>query len=181
METAPHKHGGQLTPHFHLAEFTASETALRRGIDNTPPQHVVERLCEVALVLENIRFFLKAPIIITSGYRSPKLNRAVRGARGSHHMDGYAVDFIAPLYGDHVRVAHRCWASLYQRWDQLILEPGWVHLSLHPRLRGDFIDMRTGEVRTRGDGLGAVWEDTRAIGEGFAQQSHEQPSGGSGE
>lgn len=181
FKTGPHSVSEQLTPHFHLMELTASEIALRRGYDNSPSDDVRANLMQLALCLEICRDILKTSIIITSGYRCPQLNRAVKGAVGSHHLSGYAADFVAPGYGDHVRVAHRLYASLYRPWDQLILEPGWVHLSVHPRLRGEFIDMRTGEVRHRGDGRGAVWEDTRAIGDGFAAQTHEQPCGEGGE
>ncbi len=87
----------QLSEHFELAEFLVSETAARLGIDNEPTPAVVEnlrRLCQS--VLEPLRLKLARPVVITSGYRSPDLNRAVGGSKTSHHMQGRAADLIVP-------------------------------------------------------------------------------------
>lgn len=87
----------QLSEHFELAEFLVSETAARRGIANEPPPEVIEnlrRLCR--RVLEPLREHLNRPIVITSGYRSPALNRAIGGSSTSHHMQGRAADIIVP-------------------------------------------------------------------------------------
>ena len=87
----------QLSEHFELAEFLVSETAARRGIANEPSPEVIEnlrRLCQ--LVLQPLRIKLGRPVIITSGYRSPALNRAVGGSKTSHHMQGRAADLIVP-------------------------------------------------------------------------------------
>jgi hypothetical protein len=86
-----------LSEHFELAEFLVSETAARRGIGNEPTPEVIEnlrRLCQS--VLEPLRVHLKRPVVITSGYRSPALNRAVGGSPTSHHMQGRAADLIVP-------------------------------------------------------------------------------------
>ncbi len=87
----------QLSEHFELAEFLFSETAARRGIANEPTPEVIEnlrRLCQS--VLQPLRLHLKHPVVITSGYRSPALNRAIGGSPTSHHMQGRAADLIAP-------------------------------------------------------------------------------------
>jgi zinc D-Ala-D-Ala carboxypeptidase len=87
----------QLSEHFELAEFLVSETAARRGIANEPSPEVIEnlrRLCQS--VLEPLRIKLGRPVVITSGYRSPELNRAVGGSKNSHHMQGRAADLIVP-------------------------------------------------------------------------------------
>ena len=87
----------QLSEHFELAEFLVSETAARRGIANEPTPEVIEnlrRLCQS--VLQPLRLHLKHPVVITSGYRSPALNRAVGGSKTSHRMQGRAADLIVP-------------------------------------------------------------------------------------
>ena len=89
----------QLTPHFKLVELTRSNTAQRLKLDNTPPPDVERRLLYTAEMLERIRSTLGVPIIVTSGYRGPVLNRAVGGVSSSDHMTGEAVDFIAPRFG----------------------------------------------------------------------------------
>lgn len=118
----------QLSTHFRLSEFTASQTATRRGIDNTPPRDVVDALKRTALGLEAVRSLLMAPIIISSGYRSPALNKAIGGAKSSQHVKGEAVDFICPGFGSPKEVCEAI-ARSNLRFDQLIYEGTWVHIS----------------------------------------------------
>lgn len=118
-----------LSPHFTLAEMTATQ---HRGIDNTPPPEVVERLKYTAMQMEAVRLLLGCPIIISSGYRCPALNKAVGGQPNSQHLTGQAVDFIAPGYGSPMTIASRLKDSGI-KWDQLIVEfDRWVHLSFIP-------------------------------------------------
>jgi zinc D-Ala-D-Ala carboxypeptidase len=124
----------QLSPHFSLAELTVSDLASRRGIDNTPPMLVVVNLRNLALGLEQVREILQVPIIITSGYRSPAVNRAVGGSAVSAHCDGWAADFIAPLFGTPLQVAKAIRDSKIA-FDQLIAEGSWTHLSFRPPMR----------------------------------------------
>ncbi len=87
----------QLSEHFELAEFLVSETAARRGIANEPTPEIIDnlrRLCQS--VLEPLRVKLARPVVITSGYRSPALNRAVGGSPTSYHMLGRAADILVP-------------------------------------------------------------------------------------
>ena len=143
----------QLTANFHLQEFVRSATADRKGIDNTPNDAVVERLKDLANVLENVRDILRSRVIVLSGYRCASLNVAVGGVRNSAHLDGYAADFVCPGYGDPRRVFERLAVGLYSRFDQLIyeksLQGGWIHLSVNPAFRGEIIDLGTGEVRAK--------------------------------
>lgn len=119
-----------LTAHFSLDELTVSETAARKGIDNTPSQEVVDNLQFLCSTLEEIRDLLGVPILITSGYRSPKLNAAIGGAKNSQHVEGLAADFIAPSYGSPWIVA-KAIATSGIRFDQCIYEMGrWVHISV---------------------------------------------------
>lgn len=124
----------QLTPHFSLAEMTRSETAARLGIDNSPGPDILPRLQATAEMLERIRSTLNRPIILTSGYRSPELNKAVRGVRTSDHCLGHAADFVAPGYGTPREIA-KTLAPLVSVLGigQLIYEclggKEWVHVS----------------------------------------------------
>lgn len=124
----------KLTPHFSLAELTASSTAARLGLDNTPPQELVPPLILTAEMLERIRSTLDAPVIVTSGYRGPAINRAVGGVTRSDHTRGRAADFVAPGYGSPYQIA-KTLAPLVSVLGigQLILEgvkgKRWVHVS----------------------------------------------------
>lgn len=123
-----------LSEHFTLAELSHSDVSTRRGIDNTPTGALVENLKMVAAKLEQVRDVLNVPIIVNSGYRSPAVNRAVGGSIMSAHCDGLAADFIAPGFGTPQEVA-RAIISAGIKFDQLIYEGTWVHLSVAPKMR----------------------------------------------
>lgn len=118
-----------LTQHFTLAELVRSQTAQRRGIDNTPSSAVIAALTSLCVnVLEPVRarFGLVA---VTSGYRGALLNRAIGGARGSQHELGEAADFTVPGISN-LTVCQ--WIQRNVGFDQLIYEfgeEGWVHAS----------------------------------------------------
>jgi|LakMenE01Jun11ns_1017448.scaffolds.fasta_scaffold9956670_8 putative chitinase len=126
----------QLSEHFNLKEFTKSETAIRKRIDNTPnAQHAqnLKNVCEK--ILEPVRNHFGKPVRINSGYRGSALNAAVGGSGKSQHCNGEAVDFeIDGLPNPDLAkwVAENC------EFDQIILEfydpkegpnSGWVHAS----------------------------------------------------
>lgn len=120
----------RFSEHFTLEELTHSNEAVRRGIDNTPPEHVIENLGRLVSALEQTRRVLgSVPIHISSGYRSPELNKLIGGSRHSAHMKGLAADFIAPRYGEPREICIAIAASVIQ-FDQLIYEGNWVHLGL---------------------------------------------------
>jgi hypothetical protein len=121
----------QLSKHFNLAEMTRTDT----GLLNKPKSEAeYEQLRRTAEALEQVRSLLKRPIVVTSGYRSPEVNKAVRGIPTSAHCLGYAVDFVSPEFGSPFDVATEIAASKIN-FDQLILEYGWVHISFDPRMR----------------------------------------------
>ena len=127
----------QLSAHFTLERLTHSETALRRGIDNTPPTELLQNLSALALGLEEVQRLLGHPIEISSGYRCPALNAAVGGSTASQHVQGLAADFVCPDFGPPLDVARAIGVSAIA-FDQCILEFGnWVHLSFsaQPRIR----------------------------------------------
>lgn len=119
-----------LTEHFTLEELVASDTARRLSIDNTPTPAIVGELRRTAELLERVRDILKAPIIVTSGYRCVTLNRVVGGQPDSFHIRGMAADFKAPDFGSPLAVCETLKEYAEQLdYDQLILEFGsWTHI-----------------------------------------------------
>lgn len=125
----------QLSAHFTLDELTISQAAARHGLDNKPPAHIIDTLTRTASWLEAVRTILGAPITISSGYRSPDVNRLVGGAKSSQHTIGEAVDFICPGFGTPYQIVDRIIKSGVQ-YDQLIVEYGsWVHISFSHKMR----------------------------------------------
>lgn len=122
-----------LSEHFSLDELTQSNTAARRGIDNTPSPGIISALTRTAALLETARKILRgAPIVVSSGYRCKALNDAVGGAKASAHISGLAADIICPAYGSPFEVAQALAASKLA-YDQIIHEFGqWVHIGLAP-------------------------------------------------
>ena len=157
--------GSRLSPHFTLGEVTKTST----GIQNIPSRVNIENLKRLCPWLEELRrryneryFFeegeyfkgreeggvrsenreeAEEPIVITSGYRSPEVNRAVGGSPTSNHLTGCAVDIrcagveqalryavILMDYADESR----------QDYDELLIERNksgryWVHLAVRPK------------------------------------------------
>lgn len=119
----------RLSKHFTLEEFTLSQTAERLGLDNSPTPEALDNLKRLAAVLEQVRSFANRPINISSGYRSPAVNKAVGGAATSAHLRGLAADFNASGMGPK-ELARLIQGSGIQ-FDQLILEyDRWVHLAI---------------------------------------------------
>lgn len=120
-----------ISPHFTLAEMTVSQLAAREGLDNDPPAKARANLQLLCNVLEQVRALFCAPIIVSSGYRSPAVNRRIGGAPSSQHLQGLAADFTVVEVSPR-EVARRISESAIS-FDQLILEfDQWVHLSVTP-------------------------------------------------
>ena len=82
----------RLSKNFTLREITRSNTAKRLGIDNEPIKLHMENMQRlVSNLIQPMRDEL-GPIRITSGYRSPSLNRAIGGSSKSQHCKGEALD-----------------------------------------------------------------------------------------
>lgn len=142
----------QMSKDFSLAEFVASQEATRACIDNTPPADVLENIRETCGRLEVVRGALGHPIIITSGFRSPKLNAMIGGVPTSAHVQGYAVDFLCPGFGTPYQVIARLMSSGI-KWDQCIYEGAWVHISFDPRMRQEVLTAKftpSGAVYSQG-------------------------------
>lgn len=120
------------SPHFSKAEMNHSGVALKLGIDNIPTEaeENLQALCKMVLEPLRLRF---GRIIIASGYRSPALNKAIRGKQNSQHLLGEAADIHVASeaegrrYFDYIR--------LHLPFDQLLFEHAmrngccWLHVS----------------------------------------------------
>jgi zinc D-Ala-D-Ala carboxypeptidase len=125
----------KLSKNFSLKEMTFSDTAIRKGIDNTPSvEHIVNLTVLCAHVLQPVREHYGKAVNINSGYRSVELCEAVGSSAKSQHARGEAADF--EIYGlDNEELA--TWVYNNVDFDQLILEfynpgdpnSGWVHCS----------------------------------------------------
>ena len=126
----------KLTENFSLNELTKSQTAERKGIDNTPSaehQDNLKSLCE--MILQPIRDHFGQVVSVSSGYRSPELCVAIGSSTQSQHAKGEASDF--EIFG----ISNKELADYIDQnldYDQLILEywkgeeepnSGWVHCS----------------------------------------------------
>jgi hypothetical protein len=120
-----------LTPHFTLEELTFSQTAVRLGLSNAPDDEVLANLNLLAAALEDVRGVLNGdPMIISSGYRSEAVNRAVGGVANSAHRDGLAADFICPQFGAPLRICETLAHAHNLDFDQVIQEGTWVHYAI---------------------------------------------------
>ena len=124
----------RLSKNFTLKEFTKSQTAERRGIDNTPnDEHLENAEFLFGNVVQKVRDHF-GPTTINSGYRGPELNEAVGGSKKSQHCHGQAADIEVPGVSNY-EVAK--WITENCDFDQVILEgyrkgepsSGWVHVS----------------------------------------------------
>ena len=125
----------KLSKNFSLDELTKSQTAERKGIDNTPsPEHQenLEKLCRH--VLQRVRDHFGKVVTLSSGYSSPELCTAIGSKITSQHAKGEACDF--EIFGvSNKELAD--WINENLDYDQLILEywkesdpnSGWVHCS----------------------------------------------------
>ena len=124
-----------LTTNFSLLELTKSQTAERKGIDNTPsPDHQESLKLLCTHILQPVRDHFERVVSVSSGYRSPELCLAIGSKTTSQHAKGEAADF--EIFGvSNKELAD--WIHFNLNYDQLILEywkeedpnSGWVHCS----------------------------------------------------
>jgi len=126
----------KLSKNLSIAEYTKSVTALRRGIDNSLPDHLFPAAKALAdNIFQPLRDHFGVPIYISSGYRSPGLNRAIGGSQTSQHSKAEAMDIDM----DNRKGPNNDDIFYYIKdnlpFDQLIWEfgnrrkPDWVHVS----------------------------------------------------
>lgn len=124
--------------YFSIKELTKSETAKKKGIENTPNAEQVKNIeALIDNLLDPIREQWGAAIYVTSGFRSVALNKAVGGVANSHHLGGYAADLTVKSQAGNKALFEMIRCSKL-RWTQLISEKttahgcGWVHISYVP-------------------------------------------------
>lgn len=125
----------RLTTNFTLEEFIRSTTATRLHIINLPTREEIENIVDLCRnVLQPIRDAYGKPIVVTSGYRCPELNKAVGGVATSEHMKGMAADIrsVSDTRADNKALWEVCRKVLATRqFGQLINEHNydWIHIS----------------------------------------------------
>ena len=125
----------KLSDNFSLNELTKSQTAERKGIDNTPgPNHQENLKSRCEMILQPVRDHFGQVVSVSSGYRSQELCVAIGSSTQSQHAKGEAADF--EIFGvSNKELAD--WINENLDYDQLILEywkesdpnSGWVHCS----------------------------------------------------
>lgn len=133
--------------YFSLEELLRSETALTAQIENLPSWADVENLIDLAtLVLDPIRQAWGQPLIVSSGYRSTKLNAVVGGVYSSAHLYGCAADIVLPHWTTRkVSELYKLIQEMVERGDididQVIYyrKKKMVHISSAPEYRKQFI------------------------------------------
>lgn len=125
----------KISDHISYKEAVKSNTALRRGIDNTPGAYEQQNMEIVAeKIFEPLREWVGGPVKINSFYRSPKLNKAIGGSSRSQHCEGRAID-LDDTFGHKTNAEMFHYIRENLNFDQLIWEfgddnnPDWVHVS----------------------------------------------------
>lgn len=126
----------RISEHISYNEAVHSQTASRKGIDNTPDD---EQLLAMMLTAECIYEPIRAahgPIYISSFFRSKKLNKAVGGSSTSQHVKGEAIDLDCDVWGRLTNMELAAWVRDNLEFDQMIKEGvgadgtgGWIHIS----------------------------------------------------
>lgn len=124
--------------YFELHEFIRSDTARKRGIDNSPTFEVVEHLSELCeKILDPLRAAYGYPITVTSGYRCDELNKAVGGVDSSAHPLGYAADLqVGGSFKKFCDFVTEWVKKTGVKFDQIIIESDksgnqWLHIGLY--------------------------------------------------
>ena len=131
---------------FTIDELTKSTTAQQKGIKNIPTKEVEQNLLAlIENILDPLREAYGKPIIVTSGYRCPALNKAVGGASNSQHALGMAADIRTV---QDTKEENKKLFDLIQKlklpFDQLIDEYNfnWVHVSYSNRNRRQVLKIK---------------------------------------
>lgn len=129
----------RISKYLSYQEGIKSDTAIRKGIPNTPNSEEYNNMVYIATqIFDPVRDFVGGPLGATSFFRSPELNRAIGGSTTSQHCKGQAIDIDCDRYGygSNDQIFHYIRENLW--FDQLIWEfgndtnPAWVHVSLNP-------------------------------------------------
>ena len=124
-----------ISKHISYKEGVYSNTATRKGINNTPNNDQLDCMELLAIeVFEPLREHVAGPIKINSFFRCPELNTAIGGSSKSQHCKGQAID-IDDTFGRMTNAEMYHWIKDNLEFDQMIWEfgnddnPDWVHIS----------------------------------------------------
>ena len=135
----------RLSQHFTLGEL--SKTSAKTQDGNIPSHVHIENLKRLCGWLEMLRSEWNKrygegddPIVINSGYRSPQVNAAVGGVKGSNHLTGCAVDIRVAGIEQLVRyttILLDISDESQEDFDELLLERSsrggyWLHFAVRP-------------------------------------------------
>lgn len=136
----------KLTPNFGLGELTQTDNAALQAKNRMLTTDQVNKLREVAQLMEQVRALIAAPIHTHSGYRCPELNGVTPGsATHSQHMLAEACDFSVLGAPDSADAVEGPFQKIWQaaragqlKFGQLIVENAqrsygkvfWIHISL---------------------------------------------------
>ena len=116
-------------------EAVHSNTAKRKGIENTPNENQIAAMMTIAeMIFQPLRSYVGGPIKITSFFQSPELNQAIGGSKSSQHCKGQAID-LDDVYGHKTNAEMFDYIRENLDFDQLIWEfgddnnPNWIHVS----------------------------------------------------
>jgi hypothetical protein len=125
----------KISDHITYAEAIHSNTAKRKGIDNTPSEAQVTAMKLLAeKIFEPLREWVGGPIKVNSFFRSEALNESIGGASSSQHCKGQAID-IDDVYGKKTNADMYHWIQTNLDYDQMIwefgtdMQPNWIHVS----------------------------------------------------
>jgi hypothetical protein len=155
----------KISAHISYGEATKSQTATRKGIDNTPSEFQLANMHMVAtMCFEPLRKWHGKPIGISSFMRSKELNEDIGGSTTSQHMQGFytkvqegAIDIDADIYENGIsNLDIFNWLVANVDFDQIILEypnelgeAKWIHISYRKganrkmKLRADRVKGKT--------------------------------------
>ena len=120
----------EISPHFSFEELSSTSVKIFKEQNRTEASLFKGKLTALAYyLLEPVRKLLGAPLIITSAYRCAALNDYIKGVGNSQHLLGEAADFV--VFDMDSRAAFdKIRNCPFIHFGQLILEPGWIHISL---------------------------------------------------
>ena len=117
------------TKNFKKEEWFKTNT----GLDNTPKLGILTCLIYTATKMQKIRDAINLPIDITSGYRTPEVNKAVKGSLSSRHMQGLACDFY--IIGKDIEEGGKIVANACKKnkisFDKILIEKGCIHIQFN--------------------------------------------------
>jgi hypothetical protein len=125
----------KISKNISYKESIHSQTAKRKGIENTPNEEQLASMFTIAeMIFQPLRAWVGGPIKINSFFRSPELNRAIGGSKSSQHCKGQAMD-LDDVYGYKTNAEMYMYIKENLDFDQLIWEfgddknPNWIHVS----------------------------------------------------